>query len=106
MRGTEPLDEVMELLVAECLNGGGVEAASPLAQGQEYGELPHDRLSRTGRSGNQDPGTVLDDRAAVALVGIQREGESARELREGGAGLGDERCRGVVLPPTHALPPR
>ena len=42
------------LLVAQGLDGGGVERLEAALQGQVDGELPHDRLAGTGGGGHQD----------------------------------------------------
>ena len=101
----EPLHEIVVLLVAQRLDRRGVEAASPLPQGQEHGELAHHRLARPGRRGDQDARTRFHHGAPVPLVGVQGEGEARSELRIRGAGFGDLwrgdllRCRAHAPPP-------
>ena len=90
--------EVQVLLVAQCLDGGGVEGLEPPGQAQVHGELPHHCLAGARRSRDQHALSPLDGAAGLLLEGIEGEvvalGE-AGELTAGG-GLSTSRC-GIAL---------
>lgn len=72
--------EVAVLLVAQCLDGGGVEGALTLAQGEEDSELTHHGLSRTRGGRHEDGSAAFDAGTPCALEVIQRIGQGGGEL--------------------------
>ena len=90
--------EVQVLLVAQGLDGGGVEGLESPGQAQVHGELPHHCLAGARRGGDQDTLSPLDGAAGLLLEGVEGEvvalGE-AGELTAGG-GLSTSRC-GIAL---------
>ena len=95
---TVPGHEVQVLLVAQCLDGGGVEGLEPPDQAQVERELPHHGLAGARRGGDQDALSPLDGAAGLLLEGVEGEvvalGESG-ELTAGGD-LSTSRC-GIAL---------
>ena len=95
---TVPGHEVQVLLVAQRLDGGGVEGLESPGQAQVHGELPHHCLAGARRGGDQDALSSLDGAAGLLLEGVEGKvvalGESD-ELTAGG-GLSTSRC-GIAL---------
>ena len=92
--GAVALDEVVELLVGECLDGRRVEALAPRREREVHGELAHDRLARPGGRRHEHAAARLDLLARLHLEGVEREPVQPAELREVGVtsrgrGLGE-----------------
>jgi len=70
---TVPGHQIMELLVAQGLDRGGVEALRALPQRQPAGELPHHGLARPGRGGHQHAMSRGELQAGVGLEVVKRK---------------------------------
>ena len=79
-----PLREIVELLVRQGLDGGGVEALATGAQGLVHGELPHDRLAGPGRGRDEHAVAARQGEAALALEVVEAEGIEVGEVAQQG----------------------
>jgi hypothetical protein len=81
--GAPHVDELLVLLVAEGLDGRGVEdLGARLLHRQEHGELRHDRLACAGGCGNEHAAPFIEGGAARPLERIEVELQPCSELRE------------------------
>lgn len=67
--------EVVELLVAEGLDGGGVEDTAPLRQAVVNLVLPYKCFSGPGFGADEDVVLLVNGGYGVLLKGVQRERE-------------------------------
>ena len=84
------------LLVAQRLDGRGVERLEPALEGQIDGELPHDRFPGAGRGSHQDAPAGLQGQARLALEVIELEFERTDEPAQIGLGFGGPLDAGAV----------
>ena len=87
----------MVLLVAERLDGGGVESFETFAQRQVDTELPHHGFTGTGGGSHQHRPTGLYTAACALLKIIQREPQVFLEGRQGGFCVGGALLSRLVL---------
>jgi len=76
--------QVHELLVAQRLDGGRVEGLAALPETQVDGELPHHRLARARRCGDQHAAAAFDGAARLHLERVQVELQALAEDRQFG----------------------
>jgi hypothetical protein len=79
---TVPADEVGVLLVAQRLDGRGVEALSACGQRQVDGEFADHRLAGPGRRAHQDAVSVLQSGAGAQLELVEGERELSGEAAQ------------------------
>jgi hypothetical protein len=91
-----PGNQVVVLLVGECLDGCCVEALAALFQGEVDGELPHHGLARSRRGRDEDASSGLDGLAGPHLEVVKREVVATGEPTERTRPFGPASPRGRV----------
>ena len=86
--GAVTRDQVQVLLIAQRLDGGGVEGLEPAGQPQVDGELAHDGLAGAGGRRHEDALAVLQGPAGAHLEVVEGEVVAGREARQLAAGFG------------------
>ena len=86
--GAVARDQVQVLLIAQRLDGGGVEGLEPAGQPQVDGELAHDGLAGAGGRRHEDALAVLQGPAGAHLEVVEGEVVAGREARQLAAGFG------------------
>src|SRR6185312_2566105 len=77
-----PGDEIVELLVGQCLDRSRVEALGAIAKREMYGELPDYGLARTSRRSDQNAVATFECRARALLEVIERKRVAGQEVLE------------------------
>ena len=80
--GAVALDQVLELLVAQRLDRGGVEALAAGLHGQVHGELADDGLAGAGGGGDEHAAALLDLVTGPDLEVVEGEVVEPGEARE------------------------